>query len=326
MVFDPWDNLTTLEEGANAHVPANENYLILASMMRGCFVLSRLSTPPGSPTSGDMHIVTATATGAWLNREDHIAFFDEDSWKFVPGDAGGTPRVGWSVWVEEEDSEFTFLSTGWAANEYPITKFTRPLILDRDLTAPPGSPANGDAYIPAATATGAWAGFEDDIVIFYRGVWRQYVPSRGTRVTIDDEVANAAWNGTAWVKVSVRADDNTFLDLADLTTTDATLTSILERVIPTDTIVQTEGSLQAIEADASDGALFHFRHGFRDDGGTPTDMGALKTPEKVADTPGSYTLTIDEDSGNLRVRVTGVAATTIAWRLRSTTTHLLAPA
>lgn len=35
--------------------------------------------------------------------------------------------------------------------------------LDKDLTSPPASPADGDAYIVAASATGAWSGHDDDI-------------------------------------------------------------------------------------------------------------------------------------------------------------------
>ena len=32
------------------------------------------------------------------------------------------------------------------------------MALDKDLATPPGSPANGDRYIVAASPTGAWAG------------------------------------------------------------------------------------------------------------------------------------------------------------------------
>ena len=31
-------------------------------------------------------------------------------------------------------------------------------VLDRDLTTPPGSPADGDRYIVASGGTGSWAG------------------------------------------------------------------------------------------------------------------------------------------------------------------------
>ena len=59
-------------------------------------------------------------------------------------------------------------------------------VLDIDLTAPPGSPANGDAYIPASPATGDWAGHEDDIA-YYNAGWQFVTPKAGWRVFVDDE-------------------------------------------------------------------------------------------------------------------------------------------
>ena len=38
-------------------------------------------------------------------------------------------------------------------------------VKDRDLAAPPGSPAEGDRYIVAASPTGAWAGHAGDIAV-----------------------------------------------------------------------------------------------------------------------------------------------------------------
>jgi hypothetical protein len=38
-------------------------------------------------------------------------------------------------------------------------------VLDRHLTAPPGGAAEGDRYIPAGPATGAWVGQENAIAV-----------------------------------------------------------------------------------------------------------------------------------------------------------------
>lgn len=59
-------------------------------------------------------------------------------------------------------------------------------ILDRDLTAPPGTPSNGDVYIPAATATGAWAGEEGNLAIYYDG-WTFLSPYGGMKAFVHDE-------------------------------------------------------------------------------------------------------------------------------------------
>ena len=39
-------------------------------------------------------------------------------------------------------------------------------VLDRDLTAPPGSPADGDRYIVASGATGDWAGWDLNVALW----------------------------------------------------------------------------------------------------------------------------------------------------------------
>lgn len=72
-------------------------------------------------------------------------------------------------------------------------------VLDRDLTAPPGSPTAGDAYIPAATATGAWAGLEDDIVIYDGSGWVNYTAPDGFGLYILDENVWSVYKaGSGW--------------------------------------------------------------------------------------------------------------------------------
>jgi hypothetical protein len=73
-------------------------------------------------------------------------------------------------------------------------------IKDRDLSAPPGSPANGDTYIPKTAATGAWAGHEDHIAYYTtEGTpgWVFYVPRKGYLAYIEDEQVISVFK-TAW--------------------------------------------------------------------------------------------------------------------------------
>jgi hypothetical protein len=67
------------------------------------------------------------------------------------------------------------------------------------LTAPPGSPAAGDRYIVAATATGAWAGHEDDLTIYRGGSWAFYTPKSGWRTWDDNTESYFRFDGAAWV-------------------------------------------------------------------------------------------------------------------------------
>lgn len=70
--------------------------------------------------------------------------------------------------------------------------------LDRDLSAPPSSPADGDAYLVKATATGAWAGQDGKIASCADGAWRFYAPFAGLVAYVADETAMLVFDGSAW--------------------------------------------------------------------------------------------------------------------------------
>ncbi len=95
--------------------------------------------------------------------------------------------------------------SGWGAamnaNLRRLSALTQPVALDKDLSTPPFSPAVGDTYIVAATATGAWATHEDDIAVYYADGWAFYAPVRGWRVFVDDEGDDYRFDGSVWVIV-----------------------------------------------------------------------------------------------------------------------------
>jgi hypothetical protein len=70
------------------------------------------------------------------------------------------------------------------------------------LTAPPGSPADGDTYIVGATATGDWATHDAQIAFYYQG-WKFFIPIEGMKAWAKDEDVIYIYNGTAWFPVSV---------------------------------------------------------------------------------------------------------------------------
>ncbi len=78
-------------------------------------------------------------------------------------------------------------------------------VIDRDLTGPPGTPAEGDRYIPAATATGAWAGKEDNIAAYLDGAWMFYTPKAGWIAWLVDEAIPVIWDGGSWVQLTLEA-------------------------------------------------------------------------------------------------------------------------
>lgn len=97
-------------------------------------------------------------------------------------------------------------------------------VKDRDLTAPPGSPSEGDAYIVDGPATGAWTGHENDIAIFIGGVWTFLGPemAQGNGIWVDDEGVRVQWNPTGSPVGYVIIAGSNSGDAADLTYTPAT--------------------------------------------------------------------------------------------------------
>lgn len=73
-------------------------------------------------------------------------------------------------------------------------------VKDRDLTAPPGSPANGDTYIPATGATGAWAGHAGKVAVYNTptAAWIIYTPRIGWVAYIEDEEKLTAYKAAGW--------------------------------------------------------------------------------------------------------------------------------
>ena len=74
-------------------------------------------------------------------------------------------------------------------------------VIDRDLTAPPASPTDGDRYIIAATPTGDWTGHDNDVAAFQDGAWAYHTPRDGWLAWVADEATIVSWNGSAWAAV-----------------------------------------------------------------------------------------------------------------------------
>jgi hypothetical protein len=79
-------------------------------------------------------------------------------------------------------------------------------IEDKDLTAPPGSPADGSRYIPKATATGFWSGKENYVAHYVDGAWEFYPPREGFIAYVRDEDRLYVNDGSAWVTLENALD------------------------------------------------------------------------------------------------------------------------
>ncbi len=75
-------------------------------------------------------------------------------------------------------------------------------VLDRDLTAPPASPAEGARYIPASGAAGAWTGWDGSVAYWVDGAWMRLLPASGWLAWVVDEAQAIIWTGSAWVPMA----------------------------------------------------------------------------------------------------------------------------
>jgi hypothetical protein len=101
-------------------------------------------------------------------------------------------KYGWALGESGWNTEMDTNLKGIGRFAYHLS------VKDRDLTGPPGSPASGDTYIPAATATGAWAGKEKQIAVWDGAAWVFGVPREGWVASIDDEDLMIRYDGSAW--------------------------------------------------------------------------------------------------------------------------------
>lgn len=69
--------------------------------------------------------------------------------------------------------------------------------IDKDLATPPGSPAEGDVYIVASSATGDWVG-QDASIAYFEQIWRFVTPREGVTLWVNDENQHYNFNGSSW--------------------------------------------------------------------------------------------------------------------------------
>lgn len=101
-------------------------------------------------------------------------------------------------------------------------------VLDRDLAAPPSSPAEGERWIVAPAASGAWASHTGHVAAWQDGAWRFSAPVTGWVAYVVDEEMLIAWDGSSWNSVSGGGGSVDLSELQDVallgigTTADAT--------------------------------------------------------------------------------------------------------
>lgn len=74
------------------------------------------------------------------------------------------------------------------------------VVKDKDLSAPPGSPSNGDVYIVGASPTGLWSGQATKVAFWSSdaNAWVFITPKEGWKLEPTDEDVVYRFDGSAW--------------------------------------------------------------------------------------------------------------------------------
>jgi len=103
-----------------------------------------ISTPPGSPATGDTYIIGASPTGAWSGNANNVA-------GYYAGWSIKVPQAGWTAWTRNDNRFLYYTGSAWALLATPQ--------LDGTISWNPGAIANAAGLTSSAiTVTGAALG------------------------------------------------------------------------------------------------------------------------------------------------------------------------
>lgn len=133
-------------------------------------------------------------------------------------------------------------------------------VRDRDLSAPPDTPADGDRYIVASGASGSWTGWDWNVALWNDGAWLRLPPRTGWRAWVEAENVLLVWEGTAWVPAAGLTDPAPQLGI----NTSADATNRLAVAAPATLFTHDDGGhqLKINKATSSDSGTILFQTGW----------------------------------------------------------------
>lgn len=100
--------LPELSEGqASKTTTINEAFAKLEALTIGGIISRTTTTPPASPSNGDLYIVPTSANGAWSGQTNKIAHYTNGAWLFY------TPSSGWHFFSIADTKFVWFNGTSW---------------------------------------------------------------------------------------------------------------------------------------------------------------------------------------------------------------------
>lgn len=101
-----------------------------------------------------------------------------------------TPNLNLSEWAAAQDQPHVTVND--ALNI--LDAVVQLSVISDGLNTPPPAPSEGDRYIVAAAATGAWAGWETSIALYSGGMWVKITPATGWIAWVSNQSAHFIYN------------------------------------------------------------------------------------------------------------------------------------
>jgi hypothetical protein len=105
-----------------------------------------------------------------------------------------TPRLRIPELVSMQEAN----AVTWNETLVQLDAFVDLYLLGQFVNTPPGSPADGDAYLVGGSPTGAWSGYAYKIASCIDGAWRFYTPFNGLRAYVATTGAFIVYVGGVW--------------------------------------------------------------------------------------------------------------------------------
>lgn len=147
-----WSGYTPGDNGWTSQ--HNSNWDALDAMVQPTVKNNTLTTPPGSPATGDAYIVPSGATGAWASQTNRIAVWQGRTgvaaWQFY------TPKNGWQVYNQADGGDYLYNGSAWVLQGSQKLNVPQDYISGLKMVWNSNtsiSVGTGSAYIPALSRT-----------------------------------------------------------------------------------------------------------------------------------------------------------------------------
>ena len=190
-------------------------------------IISKIATPPGSPTAGDRHIVAVPGTGAWAGHDKEISEWDGSAWQYT------VPVNGMAAWDEAEKQTDVYSGDWEPGTPQELAVFNAAAAILTAASSPTQSERNDREMLDFADGV-------TETAYFTGVVPRSYVVTGPLRVKIFWVAATATTGSARWLAAVERLEgggpnvdsDNFPANQSDNSPTDGTNGVINSLIIP----------------------------------------------------------------------------------------------